>query len=77
MGLFGKKNTQELILPIGGMHCTMCSANLQRGLQQTPGVTKAEVSFEKSTARIIYDPAKIDRAGLVDAVREIGYTVTE
>lgn len=36
MGLFGKKNTQELILPIGGMHCTMCSANLQRGLQQTP-----------------------------------------
>ena len=41
------------------------------------GVTKAEVSFEKSTARITYDPAKIDRDGLVDAVREIGYTVTE
>lgn len=77
MGLFGKKNTQELVLSIEGMHCNMCAANLKRGLMETPGVTKAEVSFEKSEAHITYDPAKTNLSALSAAVKEIGYSVKE
>lgn len=77
MGLFGKKNTQELVFSIDGMHCNMCAANLQRGLLETPGVTKAQVSFEEGTARIVYDPSKTDRETLAAAVKEIGYAIKE
>ncbi len=77
MGLFGKKNTQELVFSIEGMHCNMCAANLQRGLLETPGVTKAQVSFDEGTAHIVYDPAKTDRNALAAAVKEIGYGVKE
>ena len=77
MGFFSKKKQEQVTFTIDGMHCNMCSANLQRGLSETEGVIKAKVSFEEKSAQISYDPEKTDPDRLVAAVTEIGYSVVK
>ena len=75
MGLFGSKNEKEITLTIEGMHCNMCAANLERELKQTPGVKRAEVSFENKSAQVVYDEKKTDLQKISSAVEQAGYHV--
>lgn len=70
-------------MEIGGMTCQMMCVSMVKGaLSKVPGVTVAEVDFtegeELGHAKVTYDPAKVDDAQLVGAVRAIAdgvYTV--
>lgn len=70
-------------MEIGGMTCQMMCVSMVKGaLSKVPGVTVAEVNFtegeELGHAKVTYDPAKVDDAQLVGAVRAIAdgvYTV--
>ena len=46
-------------------------------LKRLPGVTKADVSYEKGTAVVKYDPAKVTVAQMVAAIKTLGYTATK
>ena len=43
---------ENIELRIEGMHCTGCSARLQKVLSNLDGISNAEVSFEKGMANI-------------------------
>lgn len=63
-------------MDIGGMTCSMMCVGMVKGaLSKVPGVTVAEVEFtegeELGHAKVTYDPAKVDDAQLVSAVRAI------
>jgi len=60
-------------LRISGMTCEVCAAAVQRRLRATPGVVGARVEYPSGQATVQYDPAKVDAAGLVGAVKEAGY----
>lgn len=77
MGLFSKKESKEVTFTIDGMHCNMCSANLERGLKETEGVIKASVSFDSRKADIVYDAKKTNPDELEKAVKTIGYSVVK
>lgn len=70
-------------MDIGGMTCSMMCVGMVKGaLSKVPGVTVAEVEYtegeELGHAKVTYDPAKVDDAQLVGAVRAIAdgqYTV--
>jgi Cu+-exporting ATPase len=64
-------------LPVEGMTCASCVRRVERALAQAPGVHHAEVNFATRRARVDYDPALGDRAGLVAAVKAVGYGVAE
>jgi len=66
---------QRVDLPVRGMSCASCAANIQKGLRQIPGVKSADVNFATSTATIIFDPGVVRLAGLSSRIREIGYEV--
>ena len=76
MSLFRKKEA-VLSLPIDGMHCEMCAANLKRGLVAVNGIKKAEVSFAEKKADVTYDAEKITPEAIAAAVEEIGYHVAK
>ena len=40
---------QEINLEIGGMHCVMCAAAVERALKKLPGVEAAAVSYASET----------------------------
>jgi len=61
-------------LPITGMTCTNCSANIERALnKKTPGVVQASVNFASERASIEYLPGVVTIDEIVDAIKKAGY----
>ncbi len=65
---------ETVTLPVEGMTCAACQANVQRALSQTPGVEKAAVNLMTNEAAIVFDPALTSPAALVEAINETGYS---
>ncbi len=63
----------RITLPVEGMTCAACQANVQRALTATPGVTKAAVNLMMHEATISYDPAVLNAEKLVAAINDTGY----
>ncbi|MCM2276731.1 MAG: heavy metal translocating P-type ATPase [Oligoflexia bacterium] len=59
-------------LSIQGMTCAACSARVEKVLNRTPGVSAA-VNLATEKARVRFDPARVDIAGLIAAVERAGY----
>lgn len=64
----------HITLKIEGLACGGCAAACARALSAAPGVSAAEVSFEKAAAEIDYDSAVITPEGLRAVVSDAGYT---
>ena len=65
--------TQKVTLPVEGMTCAACQANVQRALTAAPGVARANVNLMMHQATVHYDPAATDPARLVAAINDTGY----
>ena len=63
-------------LRVAGMTCGGCVIGTRKVLTRLPGVTKADVSYERGEAVVTYDPAKVTVAQMVAAVKTLGYTAT-
>jgi len=61
-------------LPVEGMTCAACQANVQRALVRAPGVQKAAVNLMTHEAAIVFDPALTNPAALVEAINDTGYS---
>lgn len=67
----------EIQLSVTGMTCGGCVSSVQRVLTALPGVQSAEVSLTPGQAHVTYDPTRIDRAALVQAIVDAGFGVTD
>ena len=63
----------RITLPVEGMTCAACQANVQRALTAAPGVAKAAVNLMTHEATVHYDPAATNPAQLVAAINDTGY----
>jgi Cu+-exporting ATPase len=66
---------ERLDLPVRGMHCAGCAANIQKNLKDLPGVNEANVNYATSRATVLFDPRFVGPGDLVSSIREIGYDV--
>ena len=66
---------QQLTLPIRGMTCMGCAANVQLALSDLPGVHDVIVDLPAKQALIIYDSTLVEEAQIAAAVTEAGYEV--
>lgn len=62
-----------ITVPVGGMTCASCQANVQRALERTPGVAEASVNLVTNAARIEFDPAVVAPEALVERIRDVGF----
>jgi Cu+-exporting ATPase len=69
------RKPEKARIHVTGMTCTTCAATIEKGLAQTPGVEKADVSFASEKASVEYDPSKVDLAKIAKTVSELGYSV--
>lgn len=60
-------------IPVIGMACASCSANIELKLNSLDGIQQASVSLPGRSALIDYDPAKISLEDMKRAVNGIGY----
>uniref|UniRef100_A0A8C3YDW6 P-type Cu(+) transporter n=1 Tax=Catagonus wagneri TaxID=51154 RepID=A0A8C3YDW6_9CETA len=60
-----------LYLRVDGMHCKSCVLNIEENIGQLPGVQSIQVSLEKRTAWVQYDPSCISPGALRGAVEAL------
>jgi len=65
----------EITLSVTGMTCGGCVNSVTRVLTALPGVQNAVVTLTPGQARGTYDPARTDRAAMVQAVVDAGFGI--
>ncbi len=66
---------QTAVLPVMGMTCANCAANIERGLNKLEGIHQARVNFASEQASVEYDPEQVAIRDIVNAIRKSGYNV--
>lgn len=68
---------EKVVLKVEGMHCGSCAVAVQMALSNTPGVSKASVSFEQKKAEVEFDPKKTGLEQLLKAIDSMGYRASK
>jgi Cu+-exporting ATPase len=66
---------QTLTLPVTGMSCVNCAANITRTVSQLDGVTEANVNFAAEQATVSFDPDKIPSTDIIHKIHDLGFKV--
>ncbi len=64
---------ETTLIKIGGMSCGGCVKSITGVLVALPGVVRADVSLEAAQAVVEFDPARVARVALVEAINEAGF----
>ncbi len=65
--------TAKVTIPVEGMSCGCCVRRVTEALEAVSGVTGAEVLLAEKRAVVDYEPARVQPAALVAAIRDAGY----
>ncbi len=73
VGATSSVSTQNLDLPLLGMHCSACAVRIEKALGKAEGVAGANVNFATTRATVRYDPTQTDPQKLRAVVQKAGY----
>lgn len=68
---------QEHLFEVYKMSFTGCANTIQKLLQNTPGIFKAEVSFDTKELHVIYDDSLIGIADIAKRIQMVGYDINQ
>lgn len=68
--------TQSVTLSVPGMTCSACPITVKSALNKVPGVSKADVTFQKREAVVSFDDTKTSVEALAKATADAGYPST-
>ncbi|MEB3100103.1 heavy metal translocating P-type ATPase [Ferviditalea candida] len=71
LGYAAVKETADF--QISGMTCAACANRIEKGLNQLPGVTAANVNFALETAHVEFSPSSVTIEEMMDKVERLGY----
>jgi copper chaperone len=67
----------EVTLNVGGMHCDMCVASIEKGVGAVEGVDFVKAELSDSTALVKFNEAETSLAEIKQAIEKRGYRVKE
>lgn len=59
------------------MSCASCAHHIEKTLSKTPGVQSCEVNFATETAKVVFDPEKVEFATMQARVQPLGYELVD
>lgn len=68
-----KTKKETVTINVTGMHCTSCALNIEKKLKGTDGVSQAQVNYSTGKANVEYEPDKIAKTDILDAVEDSGF----
>lgn len=68
--------TKSVTLAVPSMDCPVCPITVKKALAKVPGVTRADVNFNKRQATVTFDDTKASVPALTQATRDAGYPST-
>ena len=60
-------------IPVIGMACSACSANIEKKLNSLNGITSASVSLPSRSALVDFNPDEVSLTDMKAAINAIGY----
>jgi Cu+-exporting ATPase len=66
---------ESIALPITGMTCANCAANIERSLNKIDGIHEVAVNFASEKANVRFDPGQLKISDLVENIKHAGYGV--
>jgi Cu+-exporting ATPase len=66
---------QKFTLPITGMTCANCAANIERGVKKLKGIAEANVNFAAENVAVSFDPQQLQLSDVVEKIHTSGYGV--
>jgi len=60
---------------IKGMHCDMCEASIEKGINELEGIEYVEASWNDSTTVVKYDESVTSMADIEKVIEKRGYSV--
>jgi Cu+-exporting ATPase len=69
-------NEKKITLPLTGMTCANCAANIERGVKKLDGVAEVSVNFASEKAAVAFDPQKLGVEDLIKKIEKTGYGVS-
>ncbi len=67
----------RLRVKVRGMMCSFCTQTISKGMRRRKGVTGVQVNLAHEEALISYRPEEVDKAGLIDALENLGFEAWE
>ena len=67
---------KKITLPLTGMTCANCAANIERGVKKLDGVAEVSVNFASEKAAVAFDPQKLGVEDLIKKIEKMGYGVS-
>ena len=64
---------QKISIPVSGMTCANCAANIERGLKKLKGIKASSVSFASEKASVTYEPGEISLSDIIEKINSLGY----
>ena len=71
------ENVREMTIPVEGMSCNSCVANVKSSLKPMEGIQGVRVSLEQRNATIAYEPEKVSPEQVQQAINNLGYRAGE
>lgn len=68
--------SRTVTLSVPTMDCPVCPITVKKALTKVPGVSQAEVNFDKRLATVTFDDARTSVEALTRATRDAGYPST-
>lgn len=65
--------TKTITLRVEGMSCEACVRHVTEALTRLEGVESAVVNLQNKSAKVVYDPERVQLQQLLEAVEEEGY----
>jgi Cu+-exporting ATPase len=68
-------STDNLTIPVSGMHCASCVGRVEKSLKEVEGTVDVAVNLATQQASISFDPDKAGVGDFVNSVKAVGYDV--
>lgn len=69
--------TERVNIKTDGMTCAACASAIEKSVGRLDGVTEANANFSNNVVSVLYDPSKVNREQIADAIKKAGYDVLE
>ena len=67
---------ETVTLNVGGMSCQGCVGSVERVLKAQDGVADVQVSLERASATVVFDPLRVSLPALQAAIVGAGFEAT-
>jgi copper chaperone CopZ len=72
-----KADLRRAVLKIDGMFCASCATGAEYALKEKDGVVDARVDYNSARGDVVYDPSKISKSEIIQAVKPYTAVITE